>query len=328
MYCNRRLNDQVSSFFSTLLSATYCLLIFSCCLLVSCGKKGDPTLKSYEKPDAPSGMVVIHRESEIIIQWQFPRDKEKGLRGFHVMKSLGGDYEKLAFLEDTVRSLTDTDFQTELTYRYKIVSESLKGITNESVTLSITPENPPAPPSGLSFNVRHDSLTLSWKSEGQDIMYNVYKSYEKGVNALNPLHESPLTNTFFEDSFDIRKSVYYTVRSLLGGNQRDEGPPSEELTVDPLTFIPSSPEALQAVPTDEKVYLIWKEPPETWVSSYRVYREIDPGEGFLLLGETRTPSFIDKDRPSAQRSYRVTAVGPSKEGPPAEIRNVVFKKQE
>jgi len=36
---------------------------------------------------------------------------------------------------------------------------------------------------------------------------------------------------------------------------------------------------------------------------------------------------VDKDRPSTPRSYRVTAVGPSIEGPPVEIRNVFFKKQ-
>lgn len=321
-----KLENLFCSNFTCILSTT-CYLLVLCCLLLSCGKKGDPTLKSYEKPDAPSGFMAIHRESEIILQWQLSKDKEKGLRGFHVMKSSNGDFDKIAFFEDTGRSFTDTDFQTGLTYRYKIISESLKGITNESLTLVINPKNSPAPPSGLAFNVRHDSLTLSWKSAGQGIMYNVYKSDKRGVYALKPLNKSPLTETSFEDSFDIRKSVYYTVRSLLGGDLRDEGAPSEELMVDPSTFVPSSPQALEAVPTAEKVYLIWKEPPETWVSGYRVYRETNHKEGFSLIGETQTPSFIDKDRPATARNYRVRAIGPSKEGPPAEVTNVVFKKQ-
>ncbi len=33
-------------------------------LLASCGKKGEPVLKSYEKPDAPSGLRAIHGDDK------------------------------------------------------------------------------------------------------------------------------------------------------------------------------------------------------------------------------------------------------------------------
>ncbi len=64
----------------------FCLLFTAYCLLPSCGKKGDPTLKSYEKPEPPSGLRAIHRESEIILLWEFPKDKEITIKGFHLMK--------------------------------------------------------------------------------------------------------------------------------------------------------------------------------------------------------------------------------------------------
>ncbi len=142
-----------------------------------------------------------------------------------------------------------------------------------------------------------------------------------------PLNRAPLADTYFKDAFSINKSVYYSIRSLAGGEFRDEGPASEEIRIDPSAFVPQAPKGLQAAVTEENVYLIWREPPETWITGYRIYREIGEEDGYVLIGESQTPSFLDKDSPLTKRNYRVTAIGPSKEGPPAEITGVVFIKQ-
>src|SRR4030066_781171 len=100
-------------------SFTICCLLFAVyCLLPSCGKKGNPTLKSYEKPEPPSRLGAIHRESEVILSWEFPKDKEPTIKGFHLMKSIhplvkggGGDFEKLAFLEPDKHSYIHADFK-------------------------------------------------------------------------------------------------------------------------------------------------------------------------------------------------------------------------
>ena len=303
----------------------YCLLLTACCLLTSCGKKGDPTLKSYEKPDPPSVLRTIHRESEIILLWEFPKDKEPAIKGFYLMKSTGRDFEKIATLENNKRSYIDNDFKTGSTYKYKIVSQNLKGITsNDSNIIQIVPETSPPPPGNILFRIEHDSLILNWESAGDRIMYNIYKSNEKGIYHLMPLNKKPVKETSFRDNFDIKGPVYYTIRSLVGSDIRDEGSVSEEIEINPFEFIPSSPSGLQAVVKKENVYLIWKEAPETWVVGYKVYREINKKEGFIFIGETQTPAFLDKDEPSTKRNYRVTALGPSKEGPPAEIRDIVF----
>jgi len=307
---------------------SFCLLLTAYFLFSSCGKKGDPTLKSYEKPDPPSGLAAIHRESEIILSWEFPKDKEPSLRGFHIFKSSDGDFKKIAFLDSDKRSYTDTNFQTGSVYKYKVLSRNLKDVTsNDSQVLEVMPAGVPSPPDSLFFSVEYDSLTIRWKISGEGILYNVYKSDKKGIYSLMPANKEPLKETSFRDTFDINKVVYYTVRSLRGGSIRDEGPSSEEINIDPSEFVPSAPAGLQAVPAKERIYLIWKEPPETWIVGYRVYREMDKEGGFKFIGESRTPSFIDKDNPSVKRNYRVTAMGPSKEGPSAEIRNISFVKQ-
>jgi len=314
----------------------YLLFLISCCLLLTvyclfitaCGKKGEPTLKSYEKPGAPTGLRAIHRESEIIVSWDFPRNKKGSIKGFHLLKSSGEDFQKLAFIDNDGRSFTDPGFKIGVPCKYKVVSENLRGImSNDSNIIDIKPENPPAPPTNISFRIEHDSLTLTWDSAGEGVYYNIYRTEKKGSYTLNSVNNKPVKDTFFTVSFDIKKPIYYTIRSLTGSLIRDEGPASAEITADPAELVPSAPEALQAVVAKEHTYLIWKEPQETWVGGYRVYREVNKEEGFRLIGETTSPSFIDKENLPMKRSYRVTAIGPVKEGPPVEIRDVVMTSQ-
>jgi fibronectin type 3 domain-containing protein len=295
------------------------------CLLFSCGKKAEPALELYEKPDPPSGLRAIHRESELTLLWDFPKDKEQSIKGFYLMRSTGRDFEKIAFPKNNIRSYVDTNFKIGSEYKYKIISQDARGKTsNDSNIIYINPQNPPAPPENLSYKIEYNSLILTWRSAGEGILYNIYKSYKKGLYSLMPLNKEPLKQTFFRDNFDITKPVYYTIRSLKDSSIRDEGPASEEIEINPSEFVPSAPVGIQAIATEENIYLTWKESPETWIVGYKVYREIDKKEGFLFIGETQTPVFIDKDKPLLKRNYRVTAMGPSKESPPAEIKDVVF----
>lgn len=64
-------------------------------LLLSCGKKGPPTLKSYDRPDKPSLLSAIHREDSIILTWDFPKSKEETISGFLLLKSSGAGFEKI-----------------------------------------------------------------------------------------------------------------------------------------------------------------------------------------------------------------------------------------
>src|SRR4030043_1584637 len=172
-------------------SFTICCLLFTVyCLLPSCGKKGDPTLKSYEKPEPPSGLRAIHRESDIISSWEFPKDKEPTIKGFHLMKSTGKDFEKLAFLEPDKRSYVDTNFKIDSEYIYKIISQNLKGvISNESNIIHIVPKAVPSSPGNIQFKIGHDSLILNWETAGDGIMYNIYKSEKMGQYSLTPVNK-------------------------------------------------------------------------------------------------------------------------------------------
>ncbi|MEW6068581.1 MAG: hypothetical protein AB1610_09875 [Nitrospirota bacterium] len=322
-----KVRKQKSEVKSKIFTAYYILFVIFF-LICSCGKKGDPTLKSYEKPHPPSELGAIHRESEIILSWEFPKNKETGIKGFYLLKSTGEDFKKIEFIENSKRSYIDRDIKIGSKYRYKIVSQNLKDVLSvDSNIIDAEIRETPASPQSLSFKIKKDSLVLTWENAGEGVLYNIYKSDKKGIYPLMPLNNEPVKKNTFADDFDINKIVYYTIRGLWGDAIRNEGTPSKELEINPKEFVPSPPQNLQAVPTKENVYLIWKEPPETWISGYRIYRKTDKKEEFILIGETQIPSFLDKDPPSTNRSYRVTSTGPSKESSPTEIKDIIFVPQ-
>ncbi|HYQ47707.1 MAG TPA: hypothetical protein VEP69_01460, partial [Thermodesulfovibrionales bacterium] len=89
----------------TMIAAFFLSAIFLC----SCGKKGDPTLTTFVKPEAPSSLTAMHREGTIMLQWQYERSQERLVAEFIVLRSIGSDFEKLSHLDRTQRKFVDRD---------------------------------------------------------------------------------------------------------------------------------------------------------------------------------------------------------------------------
>jgi hypothetical protein len=310
-------------------------LVFLLCF--ACGKKGDPTLKSYEKPEPPARLRAVYRPSEVILTWDFPKNKEAAIKGFYLMRSSlkasssapagWGDFEKVALIENSGRLYTDADIQHTDACKYKIISRNLRDITGkDSNIIEVITKKVSVQPSGLSFKITDNTLMIDWQVAEETASYNIYKSDSKGVYPLTPLNKQPVKVNSYKDSFDPNKTVYYTVRTCSGDEVRYESAASEELEINPSELIPSSPSNLQAVVSKESVVLVWNEPDETWVKGYKIYRETDKKKGFVFIGEISVPSFTDTDKPLTKRNYRVTAIGPVKEGPAAEIKNIIYIK--
>jgi hypothetical protein len=295
------------------------ILLFTVCLLsfCSCGKKGALTLASYEKPVAPSLLAVHHREDKIILSWEFPHEKEREIAGFIIMKSSGGGFERFGTTTNHVRTFSDSSFKTGASYRYKVLSQNFRGILSDASDLvTLTPSPAPGPPREISAGLSDDFIELTWGDSGKGALYNIYRRFERGAYPPAPLNASPLSANAFRDTFFADRLVYYTIRSLSAN--LDEGAPSAEVTVDPARFVPPAPMELRCFAAADRIYLYWKEPDAPWIKGFKVYRKFDAGE-YTLIGETQIPSFVDADSPSRKRAYRVTSLGPSNEGPAAEI---------
>jgi len=304
------------------------ILLASAVLLTAtvfgCGKKGDPTLKSYEKPETPSNVTVVHREDAIFIKWAYAPAKENLIAQFIVLRSAGSDFEKLSHIEKEKRVYIDKDFKVGSTYEYKVISQNFRGVySDDSALVSAAPVQVPLPPAKLSYTVSGNMTTIVWEQTTRGNLFNVYRSTEKGKYGMKPINQEPLLEPRFKDSFSVNSVYHYTVRSLTNSSIRDEGPASEEITVTAADLVPPMPLSLQAFPLTDKVILSWKEVDELWVTGFNVYRNTGNGD-FVLLGKTQTPTFLDPEPPVSKRDYRVTATGTAKEGPAAEIKNIIF----
>jgi hypothetical protein len=155
------------------------------------------------------------------------------------------------------------------------------------------------------------------------MLYNIYRGLKKGIYGMSPVNKSPVSDSSFTDAFTINKAVYYTIRSLRGSEIRDEGAPSEELVVDPSELVPSPLKNFRYLAAPDRVFLYWDEPEESWVTRFRIYRKAG-GQDYQLIGETQIPVFVDKEPAVTERDYRINAVGPDKEGPGTEIRQIKY----
>ncbi len=82
----------------------------------------------------------------------------------------------------------------------------------------------------------------------------------------------------------------------------------EEQTIQVTT--PDSPAGLKGVYTRQSIVLTWDEVQGQDIKLYRIYRSTTTGEGQMLVGETVTPAFTDKNvKPNVKYYYRITAVG-------------------
>ncbi len=302
------------------LLAAYCLLFLSLLFLVSCGRKGPPTLKAYEKPQAPSALRAIHKEGELILSWSYPDHLRPGLKGFQILRSADNVFESIAFVENDRSIFIDNAFALDVTYRYKVIARSLKGVLSSDPDIIVVTLRPlPLPPENIRSAITSDAIELSWSGSVEGVCYNIYKTMEKGKYPETPLNKEPSCTASFRDGVLFPdRPVYYLVRALLNTNIRDEGYGSMELEVSPSQFVPSPPSDLRVVRADEKIYLMWKESPESWVRGYRIYRKREGEAQFESIGEVKMPAYIDAVNTGKKIRYVIKAIGPSRESGPLE----------
>ncbi len=304
------------------------LLFIFIILLTACGKKGELTLKGYQKPAGMANLMVMHRGSEILIQWENSHADITNLKECYILKSegTGRDFKEIAKVSPKETLYIDRDFLLNTKYYYKIRCLNLKGIfSDDSATVEVLTLPPPPIPKNLSYSITKDSVEIKWEGiEGAS--YNLYKSFQKGHYSVKPINKEPLKESLYTDNIPKDRIVYYVIRSLWGTEVRNESEPSEEIAIDPSEFIPSKPHGLSFIPlADGKIYLLWQENPETWVEVYRIYRKYSGEKEFSFVGETAVPVFIDKIPLNTKIVYYVTSKGKKRESEPSETLQVELK---
>ena len=300
------------------------LLIIACSLLLpllfSCGKKSPPSLKVFEKPAAPSEMQVVRREDMLILSWAYPNNLRQGIKGFYILRSENGGFERIAFIGSDGSSYADRDFRLNASYKYETIAVSRKDVLSDaSKVITVTPVPLPSPPGKITSAVKQEAVELSWDSSGSGVCYQIYKSAKEGIFEGAPLNDAPVCATSFRDTAIMPDvPVYYTLRPFVPGEIPAEGYASAEVEVAPSAFVPSPPSDLRIARGDNVLFLSWKESPESWVKGYRVYRREGGETEFILAGEVKTPAFVDSRRTDKKVRYRIRAFGPAAESAPLE----------
>jgi hypothetical protein len=296
--------------------------------LLSCGRKGDPFLET-KKLLPVSEIFVVQRGNKLELNWKYPDTETTRIKGFRILKANIKDnksndlqtFRELTFLGRDSRNFIDDEIKEEETYLYKIVVVSQnERFSMDSPIINVKPLPPLQAPIGIKYSLKNDFVEIRWHP--LDLAkYYIYKSYERGNYKL-PLNNLPLKDNSFKDKIEKKRVVYYAIKAIRDDGLRIESPLSEDIEVNPNTFVPTKPKKPTSVISEKGVYLIWDENPETWINGYRVYRKDEEESEFKLIGDTLLPTFLDKELIKSKRAYYVTAIGPSKESTPSDILEV------
>ena len=298
-------------------------------LVSACGKKGEPTMKSFSKPDIVKDIRMVHRDGRIDISWAYSTKQANiTIKGFRLERAEGNAlYETVATLPAEATYYSDAGIRINGQYRYRILVLNARGIVSEpSADLKALPVAPPPPPEGLVQRLTNDAIEISWNKAPAGVLFNIYRSNIRGVYPAASLNEKPLDKPFFRDSLNARNPVYYAVVAVIESTIPNESAMSAELIADPGTFVPAAPTDVRYVRSDSRGYISWKESDESWVSGYRVYRKDSSGD-VKLLADVNVPIYLDEDSFDELNAYYVTAVGPGKESSPSEMVLVKPKPQ-
>lgn len=300
-------------------SLVFLSLLVGLFTLPSCGKKGAPTLKAFDKPEAVTAISALQSEEKVVLSWEYPDGLRKKIEGFIIEQheAVPGGTEQgaagqIVLKADATSHVTDSLVQGRH-YSFTIRPVSLKKVQGDlSPPLDVVPAKPPPPPAGLTFRLLDDGVEISWEKVPGDVKYRIYRSSEADSS---PAPVAILSDPLFRDSVETARTVSYSVRTVLDNALKTEGHPSAELTVHPADYVPAAPAGLRFAASDDRVHLSWTENRESWVTGYRVYRRSAEEREFAPIGESLSPVFTDRFPLAAEAFYAVTALGPAREGP-------------
>lgn len=182
-------------------------------------------------------------------------------------------------------------------------------------------------PTDVSIKVSQEKVDISWRAPIQNVDgstppnilgYNIYRISDGNEQSPKLLNSSPVTNSFFADSFfDFGKTYRYFVRtvSIGSGGQPIESLESETITVQPQDkFAPSPPSAITVAASPGVISIFFATNPEKDIAGYKIYRSTDrnllKSEWMLLTPEIlKNNTFQDtKVESGVEYFYYLTAV--------------------
>jgi len=305
------------------------LSLWTICLVISCGKKGNPLPKQQPVLGGVGEISGEVKDGVLFLSFPLPAKNIDGtdvvdLAGFKVLKSCVSCDETFETFKEILLAdekgyttsgnkvfIYDDNLISGYRYSYMVKPFTSKGdMGDSSKAFSISWQDPPAKPSGnVTVKENDGRIELSWPPE-QGFFYNVYR-HDNGTYPLFPLNSDLLTKPSFVDSglingqkytYEIRKVKMVEKRNWEGEGIRVEATP-KDLTP------PSIPQGIKAEKRGSSVQLSWLKNTEGDVAGYNVYRIVGRSEQKLTRTPLRETQFIDSNLGENRfLSYYVTSV--------------------
>jgi hypothetical protein len=208
---------------------------------------------------------------------------------------------------------------------YAVVSVRRSGERSPvSNIATLLPGIPPGAPTILAVTPEEGRICLEWLEPDADLFgsrptkvggYFVYRRALEEEEYGEPLNKAPLGGTAFVDASPPYGKLVYTVRAILPGKAKIEGPPAVEAGVGYRDiFPPPAPRRLDALPEGRLVRLVWDPVAAPDLVGYEVFRAEASGAFQRLNKEPTKDSFFNDETAQPGRRYRYTVRAVDKAG--------------
>ncbi len=235
---------------------------------------------------------------------------------------LAGDTE-VAGATGSTYTLADTDEGKAIKVRVSFTDDGGNDETLTSVaTAAVTAPEPPARPTGLTAEVSHDSVTLTWDDPNDDsitgyvILRRDKDIHEEGTFETVESDTGSAGTTYTDDTVEPEKQYVYRIKAInANGVSEISSWVRADTPAAPTPEPPAAPTGLAAEVSHNTVTLTWDDPQDDTITGYvilRRNRETDAeGEFTELAPDTGTAAATYTDDTVAAETpytYRIKAI--------------------
>ncbi len=251
-------------------------------------------------PAKPTGLSATATHDQVALSWDDPQDD--GITGYVILRRNRDSDAKGEFTElvsdtgsaDT--SHTDGSVAAETRYTYRIKAINAHGSSERSRWFHIDTSAVPVPaePTGLSAEVSHDQVALSWDDPGDDsitgyvILRRNRDTDAEGEFTTLVSDTGSAATSHTDESVAAETSYTYRIKAINehGVSERSRWVHVDTLVApDPALLAPAN---LTAATADGRVFLSWDAPVEEGgaVMGYEVLRALGEDEPATLVADT------------------------------------------
>jgi fibronectin type 3 domain-containing protein len=263
----------------------------------------------YGVPDAPWGLNVTPGDGQSSLGWNLVNYTGPGQLTYHLFR------DGVEVFSGTASSYIDNEVVNGQAYAYNVAASNSIGWSDNSTSVTGTPQGPPSAPTGLEAGSGDGFVQLNWTVPtyvGPSAL--IYHLFRNGT-----LFWSGISLTYNDTAVIDGISYSYSVaaQSSLGWSTNSSSVSAIPSGV-PITT-PGSPVGLEITAGDGKVILNWEAPSQsggsaTAITGYNVYRGNSTGS-FILIATVNGTTYTDDDVTNGHAyHYKVSAVNSVGEG--------------